>query len=395
MPSLRLLMTMKQPNNTSPIKIKIAFFNVGQGDTIVISSPDTHEAIVVDCVNEKIVLEYLKQEQIQHLRGIIITHLHKDHYEKVIKLIDGLQVYGLNECEILGTSRFYNQTSNQRQQIHELRRLQDDHSAEQGNDKRVTRKLYQNLLEWIERNKEKIKLFQEDNRPFPLNGELAKSIKVVHPHIADMPYLETFGQDNTTVNNMSVCLHVQSSGASALLTGDLEPYGWQKLLENHPNLQADVLKFPHHGGAWELTDAESLLNQLSPSMVVISVGCATDLGKHKDKSNKHGHPNESVFESLKNWAIKHQTFQLLCTQATSLCHPGLFEESTRLSIRDAIAKELGVFAQYSVPVKNSCPCAGTVIVELGQTAQLIQPKKAVHHQVIKTYFNKHQCNLSY
>jgi len=42
--------------------IKIAFLDVGQADTIVISCSDTHEAIVVDCVNAKEVLNYLKEE---------------------------------------------------------------------------------------------------------------------------------------------------------------------------------------------------------------------------------------------------------------------------------------------------------------------------------------------
>lgn len=44
--------------------IKIAFLDVGQGDTVVISCSDTHEAIVVDCVDAKAVLNYLKHESI-------------------------------------------------------------------------------------------------------------------------------------------------------------------------------------------------------------------------------------------------------------------------------------------------------------------------------------------
>ncbi len=55
--------------------IRIAFLDVGQGDTIVISSPETGEAIIVDCINADAVLEYLEQEEIKYLRGIVITHL--------------------------------------------------------------------------------------------------------------------------------------------------------------------------------------------------------------------------------------------------------------------------------------------------------------------------------
>jgi ribonuclease BN (tRNA processing enzyme) len=63
--------------------IKIAFLDVGQGDTAVISCPETREAIVVDCINAKAVKDYLVEEHITHLSGIIVTHLHADHYSGV------------------------------------------------------------------------------------------------------------------------------------------------------------------------------------------------------------------------------------------------------------------------------------------------------------------------
>ncbi len=87
---------------TLPI-IKIAFLDVGQGDTAVISCADTHEAIVVDCVDAKAVLNYLKQEEIMHLRGVIITHLHADHYKDVASLL-----YNCSEVlGVQGSSRSY------------------------------------------------------------------------------------------------------------------------------------------------------------------------------------------------------------------------------------------------------------------------------------------------
>jgi len=380
-------MNNPQPcDDTPPIRIKIAFFDVGQGDTIVISSPDTQEAIVVDCINEDVVLEYLVQEQIKHLRGIIITHWHADHFKRVINLVNGLQLKGIGECEILGTSKLYNDTPVYKKQIQNLRRLHDDHSREH-NDKRRS---YQRLLKWVQDNKSKIRTLQEESdRAFPLKGTLAKTIKVVHPHSADMPFLETYGQQNTTVNNVSVVLHVKSTGAGALLTGDLEHKGWQKLSENVADLKCDLLKFPHHG-AWRNADPRVLLNEVNPSLVVISVGCATQ-GNHTDKSNKYGHPNEGVLSALRAWGTDHLPFHLLCTQATSLCQPDLFGEAKRLPIRDAVATKLGSYAKYSVLNKNSCPCAGTVVVELDQTAQLIQPKAKTHRQIISNYFSQSRC----
>src|SRR5450759_3890771 len=39
--------------------VRIAFLDVGQGDTIVISLSEQREAVVVDCINADAVIEYL------------------------------------------------------------------------------------------------------------------------------------------------------------------------------------------------------------------------------------------------------------------------------------------------------------------------------------------------
>jgi beta-lactamase superfamily II metal-dependent hydrolase len=51
-------MTVSEPT-TSLSRIRIAFLDVGQGDTIVVSSPETREAVVIDCIDADAVLEYL------------------------------------------------------------------------------------------------------------------------------------------------------------------------------------------------------------------------------------------------------------------------------------------------------------------------------------------------
>ncbi len=85
--------------------IKIAFLDVGQGDTMIISCPDTHEAIVVDCVDDYAVLEYFEKEQIRNLRGVIITHIHADHYKGVANLLyNCASVVGTQGCEVLASS---------------------------------------------------------------------------------------------------------------------------------------------------------------------------------------------------------------------------------------------------------------------------------------------------
>ncbi|MGB8344462.1 MAG: MBL fold metallo-hydrolase, partial [Ktedonobacteraceae bacterium] len=99
-------------SDNQTLTVKIAFLDVGQGDTIVISSPTTKEAIVVDCIDADSVLDYLEQEKIIHLRGIVITHLHDDHYSQVDDLLNRFhRVPGLGSCERLAFGKILNRAN--------------------------------------------------------------------------------------------------------------------------------------------------------------------------------------------------------------------------------------------------------------------------------------------
>ena len=112
--------------NAKSSLIKIAFLDVGQGDTVVISCPETFEAIVVDCIDANAVLEYLEQEQISYLRGIVITHLHADHYSSVADLLANYQlVPGL---QLSKTIVFFNEIFNQKN-LQVLIQDEDQHSS--------------------------------------------------------------------------------------------------------------------------------------------------------------------------------------------------------------------------------------------------------------------------
>lgn len=106
--------------------------------------------------------------------------------------------------------------------------------------------------------------------------------------------------DNTTVtvfvaaktcfendNNNSLLVHLDDiGGKSALLTGDLETEGEEKLIENHPHILTDILKVGHHGS--KTSSTMPFLKKISPEISVISVG----------KSNRYGHPHSDVLRNL-------------------------------------------------------------------------------------------------
>ncbi|MHB8599398.1 MAG: ComEC/Rec2 family competence protein [Ktedonobacteraceae bacterium] len=359
-------MKMTETEFSEPSSVRIAFLDVGQADTIVVTSPQTREAVVLDCVNPKAVLDYLKQEEILYLRGIIVTHLHADHYSGIIGLLENQHlVPGMSPCEVVAFNEVFNQGNLQR-----LCQDEDCHSL--GYDGPST--TLSQLLEWRKQNKSRYATFQFQAGPLPITGTLIKSFQLLHPYAAEYRSLESKG-----LNNTSIVLRISTSGSSALLTGDIEPEGWQYLQANNPALQSDVLKFPHHG-AWKNADAEKLIDGTQPSIVVISVG--------SEGFEKYQHPNAHVFDAL----IKRPHIRVLCTQATDQCRASVF------SIRKDVLSKMGTQASktgYPLPgSKKGCPCAGTVIIELSDHARVLQPEIHFHREgIIKTYFTSHKCNI--
>ncbi len=356
--------------------IKLAFLDVGQADTIVISCSDTKEAIVVDCVNAKAVRNYLTREQITQLRGIIVTHLHLDHYSEVPALLKNYRLIpGMEECKVVAFNEIFNQKNLQKL-------IQDDYKhSDEIFSLRISTAL-QDLISWRDQNDSKYALLQVQlgsSIPYQCEGSLINSLHLLHPHAAQYRRLETKG-----LNNTSVILQVIGPGSKALLTGDLEPYGWKQLCANHQELQSDVLKFPHHGGAWKFDEVNDLLDKVNPSIVVISVG---SIGA------KYMHPHPDVFRAL----AKRPHIRVLCTQATNQCHHQQAVQNEKSLIThhfkaEAESTEDKIFLTNS---RGGCPCAGTVIIELGEKAQVVQPELAFHRNTIITpHLKSHQCSIS-
>jgi len=55
--------------------------------------------------------------------------------------------------------------------------------------------------------------------------------------------------ESSRQNDSSLVIMVRIAGLRLLLTGDVEPPGQQAILDSGADLQADVLKIPHHGSA--------------------------------------------------------------------------------------------------------------------------------------------------
>jgi competence protein ComEC len=84
--------------------------------------------------------------------------------------------------------------------------------------------------------------------------------------------------DGTDINNSSVVLRAVTPAGRVLLTGDVELAAQLDLLSARVDLNADILKVPHHGSRYSTPD---FLDAVHARIAVVSVGAG----------NPYGHPS--------------------------------------------------------------------------------------------------------
>lgn len=92
--------------------------------------------------------------------------------------------------------------------------------------------------------------------------------------------------DGTAMNNASVVLRVTARGVVLLLAGDVETEAQQAILASGAPIDADVIKFPHHGSGRQ---SPEFLRAVDAGIATISAG----------EGNDYGHPNREALEMLK------------------------------------------------------------------------------------------------
>lgn len=92
-------------------------------------------------------------------------------------------------------------------------------------------------------------------------------------------------------NNNSIVLSLTHGENTFLFTGDAEEAAENKMLEQHFDLKADVLKAGHHGSSSSTGD--DFLEAVSPSCAVISCG----------EDNKYGHPHAETMNKFRQMGV--------------------------------------------------------------------------------------------
>lgn len=247
--SMLLALSLYQFFEITDHQTKLSFLDVGQGDSILLQTPEYKNILIDGGPDGKVIEELSKKLDFfnQKIDLLILTHPHLDHYGG---MLDVVQKYPIGAVMLTGVAgdRVYGS--------------------------------------FIKQLKEKeIPIWYPDS---------SKDLQVGRDLILDILYpfksQSLIGQDVKNKNNSSVSLMIRdkSGKAEALLTGDAEMAQEIELLLSGQDFASPLEKLGHHGSRTSST--LPFLNAVNAKTVVISAG----------KNNKFGHPHKETLEKVKD-----------------------------------------------------------------------------------------------
>ena len=234
---------------------RIVFFDVGQGDSILLELPRRQYALIdagpgptsaeqvgmrgVRDAGADVVLRHLRREGIARLAFLVVTHAHADHYGGATSVLLGVRVDTL---------------------ILPVGRTADPRLA--------------NLIVVARRRGTGIREVSW--------GETLRVGNVLLTVLWPDPTVTAEWSEN----NCSVVLWGSVSGHGLMLTGDIEGRAENRLSTMPRLLPAGLLKVSHHGSRTSST--EGFIRGVSPGLAVVQVG----------ERNRYGHPCPETLDRL-------------------------------------------------------------------------------------------------
>jgi competence protein ComEC len=233
-------------NNDDP---EIIFFDVGQGDAILIQEGD-FQVLVDGGPDDSIIFKLAKRmpSYDKNIEIVILTHPHEDHIRGLMNVLDEFKVE-----RVLVNKVFYEN------------------------------KVYEDLLD----NYDEIILEVREGDKFKY-GEIEGEI--IYP-ILNKDFSKRVQDKN--INNESVVTLLDIKGKRILLMGDAEHEVEHKLLKEAPLENIYILKAGHHCSRTATSDM--FLRVVNPEVAICSYG----------KGNKFGHPHYETIEKFQKHDVQY------------------------------------------------------------------------------------------
>lgn len=230
--------------------LKMVFFDVGQGDSCCIITPKK-KVLLIDGggssqrgdyyydTGRKITLPALLHQGIWKIDTVIVSHLHDDHLEGLLKVMEVYPVKNLILPKACAGNMNISKNSD-------------------------------SLLDLC--GKKRVKVYR-----------LGKGDYISPEEGVRMDFLHPGEEANNDENENSLVGMLAYGDFQALLTGDIGNDAERLIL--FENVRSNVLKVPHHGSG--RSSSEEFLMKVKPKVSIISVG-----------KNNFGHPSEDTLKRL-------------------------------------------------------------------------------------------------
>ena len=270
-----------QPPPASGAELTIRILDVGpiNGDSILISSP-TGKTVLIDAgdtAKGKTVVEALKRYNVQQLDYFIATHPHPDHLggaTEVFKAVKVLNVIDNGQPPSVPQPAATPKPAQSRKPAAAPRRANTPASLSKFYDD------YKAALSTSGAHYETAK----PGTKYDLGGGALLTILAPSEPFFTKDKMSTGGNE---ANANSIVARLDYGSFSMLLAGDAEEQTEHRLLTKELDLQARVLKVPHHGSKY--ASSKDFLERVKPEVAIVSCGAW----------NRYGHPAQAVLDRLK------------------------------------------------------------------------------------------------
>lgn len=221
----------------SPALLELHVVDVGQGDGLLVRTPEGKVMVVDGGPRRGGFADYLSRVGVQRIDVLIATNPDADH---IGGLIEVLRRFPIGEVYVSGDIN--------------------------------TTRTYEDFLDALDASGAPVRVPQRGEH-IPLGSVTVEVLNPSEPRFPDR-------------NNNSVVVKVTHGKVSFLLMGDAERLAEERMVASGLDLRADVLKMGHHGS--RTSTWPSFVEKVRPRIAVYSAG----------QDNPYGHPHKEPLQNL-------------------------------------------------------------------------------------------------
>lgn len=254
-------------------ELRVEMIDVGQGDSILIVSPEGKVVLVDagDTGRGKAILDNLRRNNIEAIDLFIATHAHADHIGGADEVMKAVAVRNVLDSGVQSEARDDGNTNSGRQ------------TGGRRNVVLPTTKAYQDYLAAIAARGANFTRAEPGQR-FEIGGGAVLTVLAPSQPLFTEDELRSGGN---VPNANSVVVRLDYGDFSMLLTGDAEAQTEARIMRAGGDVRARVLKVGHHGSRYATSD--DFLARVKPEIAIIS----------DSEANRYGHPSQEVLDRLR------------------------------------------------------------------------------------------------